>query len=332
MRKVLPLKGIMLLLALVCVTVQSVASPEPEGGQQGDGGSKNAARRTEQRGVQPVTIPVTLRLRGERPASEELQALSLVITEDGERQEVLSTRSAADRAPLALTVLIQDDLVSSIGLEISGLANFIRRLPQGTLVQVGYLRAGSLQLRQRFTTDLERAAKSLRVPVGSASAGPYNPYVQIYEALKRYGGVPLGTRRALLVVSDGLDLSRGIDSSSATQSVDLARAIGEAQRRGVAINAIFAPTVGLPDASLLIGNAQSSLVRLTQETGGKAFFQGRSAPVSFEPFLRELSDRLSRQFALTYLSTNTDKGFHRVKIEVPGADVELAYPSGYTRK
>jgi VWFA-related protein len=317
---------VLLLLALVCAVDPFAAASA----QKGDG---NGGRRTDtQRGVRSVTIPVTLRLRDERPSTEELRTLNFVVTEDGERQEILSTRSAADRAPLALTLLIQDDLISAIGLEIGGLANFIRRLPPGTLVQVGYLRAGSLQLRQKFTTDLERAAKALRVPVGVASAAPYNPYVQIYDALKRYGGVPLGTRRAVVVVSDGLDLSRGLDSSSPTQSSDLDRTIGEAQRRSVAIYGIYAPTVGSGGNRILVGNAQGSLERLAQETGGKAFFQGSGAPVSFEPFLRQLSDRLSRQFALTYLSTHSDKGFHRIKIETPEADTEINYPSGYTRK
>jgi VWFA-related protein len=275
---------------------------------------------------------VTLRLREERASSEELRTVNFIVMEDGERQEILSTRSAADRAPLALTLLIQDDLVSSVGLEISGLANFIRRLPQGSFVQVGYLRAGSLQLRQKFTTDLERAAKTLRVPIGSASAAPYNPYVQIYDSLKRYGGVPLGTRRAVLVISDGLDLSRGFNNSSPSQSTDLERAINEAQRRSVAIYGIYAPTVSSGDNMSLVSNAQGSLARLAEETGGRAFFQGSGAPVSFDPFLRQLSDRLSRQFALTYLSTHADKGFHRIKIEAPEADVEISYPSGYTRK
>jgi VWFA-related protein len=317
---------LLLLLALVCAA-------NPYAGASAQKGDANGARRTDaQRGVRSVTIPVTLRLRDERPSSEELRTLNFVVTEDGERQEILSTRSAADRAPLALTLLVQDDLISAIGLEIGGLANFIRRLPPGTLVQVGYLRAGSLQLRQKFTTDLERAARALRIPVGVASAAPYNPYVQIYDALKRYGGVPLGTRRAVLVVSDGLDLSRGLDSSSPSQSSDLGRAISEAQRRSVAIYGIYAPTVGSGGNRILVGNAQGSLERLAQETGGKAFFQGSGAPVSFDPFLRQLSDRLARQFALTYLSTHSDKGFHRIKIETPDADAEINHPSGYTRK
>jgi VWFA-related protein len=327
MKKGLPLR-LLLLLALACAAVVQ-AKTHPHANEQRGNGARHA---DVPRGVRSVTIPVTLKLKDERPASEELRVLNLVVSEDGERQEILSTRSAADRAPLALTLLIQDDLVSSIGLEISGLANFIRNLPQGSQVQVGYLRAGSLQLRQRFTTDLERAAKSLRVPIGSASAAPYNPYVQIYDALKRYGGVPLGTRRAVLVISDGLDLSRGFDSSSPTQSVDLDRAIGEAQRRSVAIYGIYAPTVGQGGSSSLSSNGQSSLMRLTQETGGKAFFQGTGAPVSFAPFLRDVSDRLARQFALTYLSTHAEKGFHRIKIDSPDTDAELVYPVGYTRK
>lgn len=312
----------LLLLALACCATGHA--------QKGDG---NGARRAEvPRSVRSVTIPVTLRLKEETPASEELRTLNLLVTEDGERQEILSTRSAADRASLALTILVQDDLVSSVALEINGLAKFIRSLPQGSLVQVGYMRAGSLQVRQRFTPDLERAAKALRVPVGAASVGPNNPYSQIYDSLKRYGGVPLGTRRAVLVVSDGLDLSRGADSSSPSQSTDLERAIGEAQRRSVAIYGIYAPTVGQGSNSFLVGNAQGSLARLADETGGKAFFQGTGAPVSFEPFLRQLSDRLSRQFALTYLSTHANKGSHRIKIESPGTDAEIAYPVGYTRK
>jgi VWFA-related protein len=318
-----------LLLALACAA-NSHAGGARAGVQKGDG---NGARRPDiPRSVRSVTIPVTLRLREERPSSEELRTLNFVVSEDGERQEILSTRSAADRAPLALTLLIQDDLVSSVALEISGLAKFIRRLPQGSLVQVGYLRAGSIQLRQKFTTDLERAARALRIPVGSASAAPSNPYAQIYDTLKRYGGVPLGTRRAILVISDGLDLSRGFDNSSPSQSPDLDRAISEAQRRSVAIYGIYAPAAGSGGNMALVGNAQGSLARLAEETGGKAFFQGSGAPVSFDPFLRQLSDRLSRQFALTYLSTHADRGFHRIKIEATEADAEISHPSGYTRK
>src|SRR5215213_10697053 len=96
--------------------------------------------------------------------------------------------SAATRveAPLNLAILVQDDLVSRVGSELDVTRDFIRQLPAGSRVMVAYVRAGSLQVRQPFTDDLERAAKSLRSPVGSTSVSPYNPYVEVVEALKHF--------------------------------------------------------------------------------------------------------------------------------------------------
>ena len=195
---------------------------------------------------------------------------------------------------------------------------------------VGYLRTGSLQVRQKFTNDLERAAKSLRIPTGSASAGPYNPYVEVIEALKKFEAQPLG-RRAILLVSDGLDISRGVDSSAPTQSVDLQRAVNESQRRSVAIYGFYAPSQVAAANPILVGNAQSSLLRLSNETGGIAFFQGTGAPVSFDPFIRELDASLQKQTALTFLSTHLNKGFHRIEIKSSTPGVKVSYPSGYVR-
>ena len=185
-------------------------------------------------------------------------------------------------------------------------------------------------MRQKFTSDLERAAKSLRGPIGVASVAPYNPYVEVIEALKRFDAQPAG-RRAILLVSDGLDTSHGVDSSGPTQSLDLQRAINEAQRKSVAIYCFYAPTATTATDGNLIPNAQSSLQRISDETGGRAFFQGFSAPTSFDPFIKELSSALDRQIALTYLSTHLNKGFHRVKIRSSTPGVEVSYPAGYKR-
>ncbi|MGH9969731.1 MAG: hypothetical protein ACREBG_18325 [Pyrinomonadaceae bacterium] len=281
-------------------------------------------------GARPVTIPIGIRVKGAKPEPEpELQMIDLTVTEDGEPQTILSIRAIGTSSPLTLAVLIQDDLVSSIGNEIKPLAEFIRRLPRGSRVMVGYLRSGSLQVRQKFTTDLEKAAKALRPPLGFASAAPYNPYVEVIEAIKRFDFQPSG-RRAILLVSDGLDISRGADVSSASQSVDLQRAITEAQRRSIAVYAFYAPTVGTQNP-LLTTIAQSSLQRLADETGGRAFFQGTGAPVSFDPFLRELSASLDKQIALTYLSTHPQKGYHRIQVRSSSPGVDIEHPAGYTR-
>src|SRR5689334_11582393 len=230
----------------------------------------------------PVTVPVSIRVKED--VELELQNIDLSIHEDGEPQTIISIRSIGTNSPITIAVLIQEDLVPSVSNEIKSLADFIRKLPKGSRVMVGYLRTGSLQVKQKFTTDLERAAKTVRPPAGFASVSPYNPYVEVVEALKKFESQPLG-RRAILLVSDGLDVSRGIDSSSPTQSLDLQRAINESQRRGVAVYSFYAPTQASSANQILIGNGQSSLVRLSDETGGNAFFQGTGAPVSFAPFL-----------------------------------------------
>ena len=293
---------------------QTIASPGPAA-------SSNPGR--------PVTIPLTIRVK-EEGREPELQNIDLTVSEDGEPQSIISIRGMGTNSPITLALLVQEDLVPSVANEIKALADFIRSLPRGSRVMIGYLRTGSLQVKQKFTTDLEKAAKTLRPPIGFASAGPYNPYVEVIEALKRFESQPLG-RRAILLVSDGLDISRGVESSSPTQSIDLQRAITESQRRGVAIYGFYAPTIAAEGNLLLTGNAQSSLRRLSTETGGHAFFQGTGAPVSFEPFIRDLDKSLERQAALTFLSTHLKKGFHRIEVNSSTPGVRVQYPTGYVR-
>lgn len=280
-------------------------------------------------GARPVTIPVGIRLKGTKP-EPELQMVDLSVSEDGDPQTILSIRAIGNNSPLTLAVLIQDDLVQSVSNEIGPIGEFINRLPKGSRVLVGYLRTGSLQVRQKFTTDIEKAAKALRSPLGVASAGPSSPYIEVIDAIKRFDAQPSG-RRAILLVSDGLDISRGVDFSSASQSIDLQRAITDAQRRGIAVYAFYAPSVATQN-QLLAANAQSSLQRLADETGGRAFFQGTGAPVSFDPYLKNLTSSLETQIALTYLSTHLNKGFHRIKVRSATPGVELEHPAGHSRQ
>lgn len=306
------------LMALCCATLL-LTGPHVNA----DNGSDNA-RRGE---VRTVTIPVTLQIK-EKPEGELQYIEGLQVFEDGERQEILTTRGGP-LSPLTLTVLVQDDLGSSVSNEIEGLRKFIKGLPPGSRVMVGYLRAGSLQVRQKFTSDLDKAARSLRIPVGNPAVAPLNPFIQTRDAIKRYESQPVG-RRAVLLVSDGIDISRGMESSSPALSLDLQRAINEAQRNGVAVYAIYAPTGG-GSISPLVNHGQGSLERLANETGGHAFFQGTSAPVSFDRFLTEINQLLARQFALTFLSTHPGKGFHRLRVVAEISGGKLHHPSGYVR-
>jgi hypothetical protein len=111
-------------------------------------------------------------------------------------------------------------------------------------------------------------------------------------------------------------------------SLDLERAITEAQRRGVAVFSFYAPTVGLTSWNrTAVGWGQGSLNRLADETGGAAFFSGTSF-VSFDPYFKGLDELLDFQWLITYQSSNTGEGFRRIEVTTD-YDLRLRRPAGY---
>ncbi len=281
--------------------------------------------------VRTVTIPISIFTKKELKESltqEFVQAERLTVSEDKDDQEILSIRSVSE-SPLSIAVVIQDDLASGFNLQLKDIQEFIRNLPKGTRVMTAYSRSGSPQIRQRFTEDLDLAAKSLRIVAGSASLAPRSPYDGVEELLGRFDAVPTG-RRAILLFSDGLDTSQGLNLASVSQSLDLDRAILKAQRKSVAVYSFYSPTTLTDDGnSTLILAAQGALIKLSDETGGRAYYQGSIAPISFIPFFRELVLSLNRQFALTYLSTHMNKGYHKVVVQSTNPDIKIEHPKGY---
>lgn len=218
-------------------------------------------------------------------------AVSLAVTTANAR--TTETKESV-RNPINIAILIQDDLISSVGNELRVTRDFIRTLPPGSRVMVGYITAGTLQVRQPFTTDLNRAANSLRIPIGSTSASPYNPYVEVIEAMKKFDSTWRG-QKAVLLISDGLDTSRGFDATVAGHTLDIDRTISEANRRDISIYSFYAPSVGLTSYNRLAASyGQSSLNRVSHDTGGKAFFQGTTGFVTFDSYFDRLRRELNR--------------------------------------
>jgi hypothetical protein len=144
------------------------------------------------------------------------------------------------------------------------------------------------------------AARSLRIPRSSASGSPFNPYVEVIEALHRFDANWKG-KNAVLLISDGLDTSRGFDETASGQTLDLQRAIKQANDRNVAVYSFYAPSVGLTSRSRIAASyGQNSLNRLANETGGKAFFQGMSGFVTFDYYFQRLRQMLNEQYARAY--------------------------------
>jgi VWFA-related protein len=302
--------------AVVCAAAPLYAQPVNERGRQK---------------VRTVSIPISIFTKQELregQMSEFVQADRLIVREKGDEQEILSIRSVTD-VPLALAVLIQEDLVSNFNLQIRDLTRFVQTLPRGSRVMVAYMRGGNLQIRQRFTDDLQLASQAFRIVSSNSATAPRNPYDSLVDALDRFDALPAG-RRAVLMVSDGLDASQGFSGSSPGQSVDLERAILRAQRRSVAVFSFYTPASLTEGGNTsLVLNGQGSLQRLSDETGGRAFFQGSIAPVSFQPFIDDVKILLNRQFLLSYLSTHMKKGYYKVEVVSTNPEVKIEHPKGY---
>lgn len=296
-------------------------------------GQSNDERKiqTVRQDVRTMTVPISIFTEEElkeRKVSEFVEAGQLIVREDEDEQQILSIKSVSN-TPLSLAVLIQDDLESQVNLQLKDIKTFIKNLPEGSRVMVAYVRGGSLQVRQKFTKDLQAAADSIRIIISSSAVAPRSPYDGLEDAVKKFDGLPAG-RRAVLFVSDGLDVSSGFDDSTPGSSIQLERAISSAQKRGVAVYSFYSAATFTKDGnSRLILNGQGSLERLADYTGGRAFFQGTFTPISFEPFFRDLGLVLNRQFALTYLSTHMKKGYHKLEIISTNPEVKIEHPKGY---
>src|SRR5262249_23303438 len=155
------------LAAMVCAMLPAFAAATPDGNER--------------------TIIVTAHPHNQRTreAAARLRADDFMVRENKVPQKILTVRPASEAPPI-IAVLIQDDLVSRVDNELPGIKDFIRQLPEGSRVMTGYLTTGSLRVTQDFTAERARAADSLRILRSSADAGPYNPYVELLEALRKF--------------------------------------------------------------------------------------------------------------------------------------------------
>lgn len=252
---------------------------------------------------------------------------SLLVFQDKERRPIMDWVPAqGEQAPADLVIFVDDNLHTGFGAQLGDLTEFVHSLPASTRVAVAYASNGAASLRQDFTTDHEAAARALRIPIGSAEAFS-SPYLSLVDLLKRLPDD--GHRREVLMISDGIDLFRGVAESSPSLNFDLQRAIELAQRRGVVVHTLFARGAGFFHRNLfLINNGQGGLTRLAYETGGQSYFQGLDTPVSLAPFLNRVAESLGQQYVLTFRASLGKKaGYQRLRVtaEVPG--VELIAPA-----
>lgn len=227
-----------------------------------------------------------------------------------------------ERAGLQLFIVIDDALNTSLGSQLDDLRQFIIAQPATTTVGAGYMRDGTVQIAQELTADHAQAAKALRLPLGNPGINA-SPYVSLEDLIKRWPETPV--RREVLMITDGIDR---LWSEYGVEDPYLDHAMESAQKAGILVFSIYSPGVGHYSHSYWRTNwGQNYLSQLSDETGGESFSLMYGTPVSFLPYLDDLSQRFGRQYLLTFLAKPGKKAEMqkvRVQTEVPNVDLVAA--------
>jgi hypothetical protein len=248
-----------------------------------------------------------------------------VMVHEGKDRDTVTewTPAQGDRAALELFVLLDDGSDSSLGTQLDDIRKFINGQPASVKVGVAYMQNGMARIVQGLTTDHAQAAKALRLPMGTHGANG-SPYFSLSDLIKHWPDS--SGRREVLMASDGIDLYYGagdLDDPYVNESID------NAQRAGILVSAIYTPGVGH------FGHdywqtywGQLYLAQVADRTGGESYYIGfNGPPVSFAPYLDDLTQRLSHQYFLTFLAKPPKKsGLQPVKLrtEVPNVDLVSA--------
>jgi len=258
---------------------------------------------------------MTVTLDAKKGSTPRVDAADFAVFKGDTKQQVVDVKGPAE-APVNVAVLIQDGLDQGVGHELDTIKGFVKTLPAGSQVMVGYLRSTGLVVSKPFTSDLAGAAKAIRLPISSTQEGSA-PFIGLIDALGKFDS--LEGRNQVVMITNGLELNRDFSSAAPQNNIDLDRAIGKAQRLGVPVWGIFANTAGrLGSARLAVFYGQGSLNRLSDETGGRAFFAGDGF-VTFDHALDTISENLQNQYLIAYKGDG--KGDLDVTVETPGVKV-----------
>ncbi|MGH9683126.1 MAG: hypothetical protein ACRD4S_05895 [Candidatus Acidiferrales bacterium] len=228
-----------------------------------------------------------------------------------------------DKASLQLAILI-DDVISptEIGNQLNDLREFIQSQPNTTSVGVFYASNGTIQAASQFSTEHAAVAKSVRMPIGNGGAFT-STFLSLMDLFKRWPVT--GARREVLVIADGIDRFRGDPFSP-----DVDSTIARAETAGIMVHTLYAQGTGRVFRNTFrVSWGQSNLGKMADETGGEAFFQGLSTPISFSPFLKQLDMVLKNQYLLTYETKRSTKKKgelrqFRVRTELRNVDISAA--------
>jgi hypothetical protein len=222
---------------------------------------------------------------------------------------------------LQLMLLIDNSSQSTFDIQINDIKKWINSLPGNTQIAVAYMQNGMASMAHDFTSDHAAAANSVRVVMGIGGAD-VSPYDSLSDAVKKWPSSN-GARREVLMISSGIEALGG---GLAPDNPYVNKGIADAQRAGVVVYTIYNPSAGHAGHNLWrVTYGQNFLSQLSDETGGESYITTFSAPVSFVPYLQDLSMKLQNQYLLSFTTQPAKKTeLQPVKVRVKEKNADIA--------
>jgi hypothetical protein len=245
----------------------------------------------------------------------ELRSGDVMLYENKDRVPVTGITPLAGH-PVELYVAIDDTLGTDFGTYLNDVRKFIRGQTANTAVGIAYMRNGTVEIRQKPTTDHAAAEKALRLPVASVGTSPFESIVAL---LKDWP--PSDARHEIVMISNGVEPFGPAEVSN--PFVD--EAVSAAQRVGVPVFAIYQPAAGHWGHTFWRTTwAQTYMSRIGDQTGGEAYNITGITVTTLAPYFDDITGRLQRQYDVAFRPKPQSKaGFVpiRVTTELPHVDL-----------
>ena len=290
-----------------------------------------------------VLLPVTVR-DASGALMTDLARKDFRVFEDG-REQPLSDLSLR-RVPVDVALLV--DASSSVAESFEDFRRaadeFAARLePEDRFCLVKF------DDRVELLLDWTSSRLQLRRALGRLSTGVFTRFNDALALSAREQFRKGERRRALVVLSDGIDSNRGATTADAALRALLESQVTvyvisnteiERGRKSAELDSMLSGgdsavrfnqlRIGdLREGLRVLDASEQNLSTLTRSTGGRLY-----RPASFSALgglYKEIADELRHQYALYYTPTNgaRDGRFRRVKVEVPARDCEVSTRIGY---
>jgi hypothetical protein len=266
------------------------------------------------------TAVVTATSKGEAPMVPQQQ---IQVSVDGKKVEPTLWKPYAN-GPVELVVLIDGSARTSLGRNLQELEDYIASLPPNVTVGVAYMQNGAAAFTGPMSKDHKAVAGQVHLPGGTPGSNA-SPYFCLSDLAKRWPAPRSEARREVLMISDGVD---EYNLRYDPEDPYVHAAVTDSQRAGLVVYSIYFRDQGRLGRGFYETNAgQNYLTQLAEETGGNLYYEGLMNPVSFVPFLNDLTRRISSQYELDFpVKPEKKESYPSLKVKSEVKSVKLDAP------